>query len=58
MVDDSIEGEVLLYLNDDLRDELLRGMSSSRILAAVEGLDTDDLADLVRTCRPPSPARC
>ena len=48
MVDDSIEGEVLLYLNDDLRDELLRGMSSSRILAAVEGLDTDDLADLMR----------
>jgi magnesium transporter len=48
MVDDSIEGEVLLYLNDDLRDELLRGMSSSRILAAVEGLDTDDLADLMQ----------
>jgi len=48
MVADSIEGEVLLYLNDDLRDELLRGMSSSRILAAVEGLDTDDLADLMR----------
>jgi len=48
MVDDSIEGEVLLCLNDDLRDELLRGMSSSRILAAVEGLDTDDLAGLMR----------
>jgi magnesium transporter len=48
MVEDSTEGEVLLYLNDDLRDDLLRGMSSSRILAAVEGLDTDDLADLVR----------
>lgn len=48
MVDDSAEGEVLLYLNDDLRDNLLRGMSSSRILAAVEGLDTDDLADLVQ----------
>lgn len=48
MVDDSIEGEVLLYLNDDLREELLRGMSSSRILAAIEGLDTDDLADLMR----------
>ncbi len=48
MVDDSTEGEVLVYLNDDLRDNLLRGMSSSRILAAVEGLDTDDLADLVQ----------
>ena len=48
MVDDSAEGEVLVYLNDDLRDNLLRGMSSARILAAVEGLDTDDLADLVQ----------
>jgi len=48
MVDDSAEGEVLLYLNDDLRDSLLQDMSSARILAAVEGLDTDDLADLLQ----------
>ncbi|KAA6187349.1 magnesium transporter [Thiohalocapsa marina] len=48
MVDDSAEGEVLLYVNDDLREELLRGMDAGRILAAAEGLDTDDLADLVQ----------
>jgi magnesium transporter len=48
MVDDDTEGEVLLYLNDDLRDELLRDMAPSRILAAAEGLETDDLADLVQ----------
>lgn len=48
MVDDEVEGEVLLYLNDDLRDELLRDMAPSRILAALEGLETDDLADLVQ----------
>ena len=48
MVDENAGGEVLLYLNDDLRDDLLRGMDSSRILAAIEGLDTDDLADLVQ----------
>jgi magnesium transporter len=48
MVDDGVEGEVLLYLNDDLREELLRGMAPSRILAAAEALDTDDLADLVQ----------
>jgi magnesium transporter len=48
MVDDDAEGEVLLYLNDDLRDELLRDMAPSRILAAAEGLETDDLADLVQ----------
>jgi magnesium transporter len=48
MVEDDVEGEVLLYLNDDLREELLRGMAPSRILAAAEALDTDDLADLVQ----------
>ena len=48
MVDDAVEGEVLLYLNDDLREELLRDMAPSRILAAAEALDTDDLADLVQ----------
>jgi magnesium transporter len=48
MVDDEVEGEVLLYLNDDLRDELLRDMAPSRILAALDGLETDDLADLVQ----------
>jgi magnesium transporter len=48
MVDDDVEGEVLVYLNDDLRDELLRDMAPSRILAAIEGLETDDLADLVQ----------
>jgi magnesium transporter len=48
MVDDDAQGEVLLYLNDDLRDELLREMAPSRILSAIEGLETDDLADLVQ----------
>jgi magnesium transporter len=48
MVDDDAEGEVLVYLNDDLRDDLLRDMAPSRILAAIEGLETDDLADLVQ----------
>lgn len=48
MVDDAAEGEVLLYLNDDVRDEILRGMDATEILAAAEGLDVDDLADLVQ----------
>jgi magnesium transporter len=48
MVDDAAQGEVLLYLNDDVRDETLRGMDASAILAAAEGLDVDDLADLVQ----------
>ncbi|MCF8003174.1 MAG: magnesium transporter [Chromatiaceae bacterium] len=48
MVDHAAEGEVLLYLNDDVRDEILRGMDATEILAATEGLDVDDLADLVQ----------
>ncbi len=48
MVDDAAEGEVLLYLNDDVREEILRGMDATKILAAAEGLDVDDLADLVQ----------
>jgi magnesium transporter len=48
MLDEAAEGEVLLYLNDDVRDEILRGMDAAEILAAAEGLDVDDLADLVR----------
>lgn len=48
MVDEDTEGEVLVYLNDDVREEILRGMDMEDILAAAEGLETDDLADLVR----------
>jgi magnesium transporter len=48
MVDHAVEGEVLLYLSDDARDERLRGMAPEEIVVAAEGLDTDDLADLVQ----------
>ncbi|MBK5931647.1 magnesium transporter [Halochromatium salexigens] len=48
MVEDATGGEVLLYLNDDVREEILRGMDATEILAAAEGLDVDDLADLVQ----------
>jgi magnesium transporter len=48
MVDGAAGGEVLLYLNDDVRDEILRGMDATEILAAAEGLDLDDFADLMQ----------
>ncbi|MBK1648428.1 magnesium transporter [Rhabdochromatium marinum] len=48
LVDPNIEGEALLYLHDDVRDDILSRMSSDRILAAAEGLDSDDLAALIR----------
>lgn len=48
MVEDALQGEVLLYLSDDVRDGILRGMDATEIVAAAEGLDVDDLADLVQ----------
>ncbi len=41
------EGDVLLQVNDAVRERLIRDMDSSELLAAVEGLDTDDLADIL-----------
>jgi magnesium transporter len=47
LVDHEDDGEVLLHVNDELRATLIRGMEDEEILAATEGLDVDDLADLV-----------
>jgi magnesium transporter len=47
LVDPEDDGEVLLQVNDELRATLIRGMDDEEILAATEGLDVDDLADLV-----------
>jgi magnesium transporter len=41
------EGDVLVELNDDVRDSLIRGMDSADLVAAAANLDLDDLADLV-----------
>lgn len=40
-------GEVLLHLNEQARGQLIGGMDEVALLAAAEGLDIDDLADLV-----------
>jgi magnesium transporter len=49
LLDSTNEGEVWLYLHEDVRADILSRMSSERILAATEALDTDDLADLMQT---------
>jgi len=41
------EGDVLLQVNDAVRERLIRDMDSSELVAAAEGLDTDDLADIL-----------
>src|SRR6476659_9966341 len=46
LVDPEDDGEVLLHVGDDVREGLIADMDPDEILAAVEDLDIDDLADL------------
>ena len=46
MVDPDDDGEVLLHVNDEVRAGLIRGMDAEELLAATDGLEIDDLADL------------
>ncbi|MFA7097418.1 MAG: magnesium transporter [Gammaproteobacteria bacterium] len=48
LVDPEDDGEVLLHVNDDVRADLIRSMKKEELVAATEGLDLDDLADLLR----------
>lgn len=48
LVDPEISGEVLVDLADDVRKSLLDGIQAHEIAAHAEGLDTDDLADLIQ----------
>ena len=47
IVDPEIEGEVLVELSDEVRDGLLEGMPTEELIAAAEGMEVDDLADLL-----------
>src|SRR6185312_9444501 len=47
MVDPELEGEVLVELNENVRNELIEGMEPDELLAAAEDMELDDLADLV-----------
>jgi len=47
LVDPSHDGEVLLHVNDELRAALIRDMDPHELVAATEGMDVDDLADLI-----------
>lgn len=46
LVDHEDEGEVLLSVNDEVRAHLISGMDDKEVVAALDGLDLDDLADL------------
>jgi magnesium transporter len=46
-VDSEIEGDVLVELNENVRQALIEGMDAEELVAAAEGMEVDDLADLV-----------
>lgn len=47
LVDDD-EGEVLVHLTDEVRADLISKMDRDELVSASEGLDVDDLADLIQ----------
>ena len=47
LVDSDIEGDVLVELAEEVRDGLIEGMGTEQLIAATEGMEVDDLADLL-----------
>jgi len=48
LVEDDCEGEILVELADEVFADLVSKMNKEELLAAAEGMATDDLADLVQ----------
>ncbi len=46
-IDPEIEGEVLVELNDQMRADRIDGMDAEELFAVAEGMEVDDLADLI-----------
>ena len=47
MVDADLEGDVLVEVAEEVHDGLIKGMGTEDLVAAIEGMEVDDLADLV-----------
>jgi magnesium transporter len=47
MVGADNEGDVLVELAEEVRDGLIEGMQTDQLVAAIEGMELDDLADLL-----------
>ena len=47
IVDADIEGDVLVEVSDEVRNGLIEGMQTAELIAAAEGMEVDDLADLL-----------
>ncbi|MDZ7645115.1 MAG: magnesium transporter [Woeseiaceae bacterium] len=47
MIGPDIEGDVLVEVADEVRNGLIEGMATDELIAATEGMEVDDLADLL-----------
>ncbi|MBT4839088.1 MAG: magnesium transporter [Methylococcales bacterium] len=47
LIQKNIEGDVLVYVNDEVRVGLIEDMSNTQLIALTEGLEVDDLADII-----------
>jgi magnesium transporter len=48
LVNAELEGDVLSHVGDEVRASLLRLMDTHELVAATEGMETDDLADILQ----------
>lgn len=48
LMDEDNENQVLQHLSEEVRAEFLESMDTAQLVAAVDDLDTDDLADLLQ----------
>jgi len=49
LIDAEFHGEVLEELNEEVRKGILKGMRPEKLAAAAEGMDIDDIAEVLRT---------
>jgi magnesium transporter len=48
LVEQELQGDVLLEVNDDIRERLIKQMETTELLAMTEGFEADDLADFIQ----------
>jgi len=47
LIDPELDGDILTHVNDELRASLIMEMDPEELVAATEGLEPDDLADII-----------
>ncbi len=47
LIEPDIEGDILVEVAEEVRDGLIEGMDEAELVAAAEGMELDDLADLL-----------